>query len=108
VRYPVVLVAVLLVGCGSHVKKLSFVPLKVPPYPGAASPKVRVQPEFQSVDWTLPPDTKPTTVYDWYGIHLAVHGWKVTQLNETGLHAEKGERTLDVGVRGRTLEINQG
>ena len=107
-RIALVLVVVALAACGGHAKKLSFVPVAVPHYPSATKPKVSVQPTFQSTDWTLPGGTRPSTVYDWFGVHLAIRGWKVTQSNETGLHAVFHNRTLDVGVRGRTLEINQG
>jgi hypothetical protein len=84
------------------------VPETVPVYPGASAPKIAVNAPFQSTDYTLPAGTRPSTVYDWYSARLPKRGWKITQLNETGVHAEKGKRTIDVGVRGRTLEINQG
>ena len=101
--------ALLLAGCGGHkAARLSFTPAPVPVYPGAGTPKVAVNPTFQSTDFTLPAGTAPTAVYTWYARALPKRGWKITQLNETGVHAEKGARTLDIGVRGRTLEVIQG
>ena len=101
---------VLLAGCGGHKATATkrFVALPVPRYPGASAPKVVENPTYETTDFTLDPRAKAAAVYDWYAKNLPSRGWKITQRNETGLHAEKGKRTLDIGVRGTTLEINQG
>jgi hypothetical protein len=102
----VVLVAVLLlVGCGGHKKML---PPVAPAYPGATDAQTSTTGSYSTTDWSLPQGTRDTAVYDWYVAKLSRLGWKITQRNETGLHAEKGNSTLDVGVRGTTLEVNKG
>ena len=78
-----------------------------PAYPGATDARTTSNASFSTTDWTLPPGTRASAVYDWYVARLTQLGWTVTQRNETGLHAEKGAQTLDVGVRGTTLEINK-
>ncbi|HEV2593450.1 MAG TPA: hypothetical protein VGU02_16325 [Gaiellaceae bacterium] len=95
----------LLAGCGGHKATL---PPVAPAYPGATDAKTAKAASYTSTDWTLPAGTHDTTVYDWYVAKLTKLGWKVTQRNETGVHAEKGRNTLDVGVRGTTLEVNKG
>lgn len=101
------LALLLLAGCGGHKAKPAFVPPPFPLYPGAYAPKITSNPTYQTADFTLPKGTTSTQVYDWYTSHLPARGWKITQKNETGLHAEKGDLRADVGVRGQTLEINQ-
>lgn len=96
---------VLLVGCGGH---KTLLPPVAPAYPGATDARTSEHGSFTSTDWRLPAGTRDTIVYDWYVARLTKLGWKVTQRNETGVHAEKGARTLDVGVRGSTLEVNRG
>lgn len=100
--------ALLLAACGAHKKVTgNFIPPPFPLYPGATAPKITSNATYQTADFTLPEGTKASTVYDWYAVNLPRRGWKVTQRNETGVHAEKGDLTADIGVRGRTLEINQ-
>jgi hypothetical protein len=96
----------LLAGCGST--KKAAAPPVAPAYPGATSPHTTASASYSTTDWSLPAGTRASSVYDWYSTRLAKLGWKVTQRNETGLHVEKGNTTLDVGVRGTTLEINKG
>lgn len=107
---PIALVAaaLLLAGCGGHkASKTNFVAPTFPLYPGSYAPKIKAYPTYQTADFTLPQGTKAAVVYAWYTTHLPPRGWKITQKNETGIHAEKGELTADIGVRGQTLEINQ-
>lgn len=104
-RLGLILVAVALVACGAH--KASLVPV-APAFPSATGAQTATNASYSSTDWTLPAGTRATRVYDWYATRLTKLGWKVTQRNQTGLHAEKGSATLDVGVRGTTLEINRG
>ena len=105
-----VAVTLLLTACGGahQAATTKFVAASVPVYPGARAPKVVVNATYQTTDFTLAAGTKPSAVYGWYAVNLPTRGWSITQRNESGLHAEKGQRTLDVGVRGRTLEVNQG
>ena len=95
----------LLVGCGGH---NAAPPPVAPAFPGATDPHTTTNATFATTDWSLPAQARATAVYDWYSTRLPELGWKVTQRNQTGLHAEKGNATLDVGVRGATLEINRG
>lgn len=104
------LALLLLAGCGGHkaaTTTTSFVPPPFPLYPGAYAPRITQNPSYQTADFTLPKGTTSPQVYDWYTSHLPARGWKITQKNETGIHAEKGNLTADIGVRGQTLEINQ-
>jgi hypothetical protein len=101
-----VCVALLLAGCGAkkHLDaKVYFVP--VPAYPGAGDPRHSANSTFASTDWTLPKGTLPSQVYAWYAARLPKEGWKITDKNETGLRAHKGNRAVSIGVRGRTLEV---
>jgi hypothetical protein len=105
----VALVALLLLaGCGGHKSGPTVTGVFVPKYPGSTAPKTTQNQAFTTFDFALPAGAHAETVYDWYVARLTKLGWKVTQRNETGVHAEKSKRTIDVGVRGRTLEINQG
>lgn len=104
-RLVAFLVVLALVGCGAHKRAQ---PPVAPAYPGATGAQTTTNASYSTTDWTLPSGARAATVYDWYVARLTKLGWKVTQRNETGLHAEKGEHTLDVGVRGTTLEINRG
>lgn len=95
----------MLAGCGgAHKAK----PPVAPAYPGATDARTTSNASFDATDWTLPKGTLPSVVYDWYTRTLQRRGWKITQRNETGVHAEKGGKTLDVGVRGQTLEAIAG
>ena len=97
--------ALALAGCGGHQRAL---PPVAPAYPDATDARTSANGAFATTDWTLPVATRATAVYDWYEARLTKLGWKITQRNETGVHAEKGAQTIDVGVRGTTLEINKG
>lgn len=104
-----VLVAAALAGCGAHkVKVVDAAPFHPPAYPGATNRQVTDNGAFTTVDFTLPARATAAKVYAWYVSYLTHHGWKVTDRNDTGPHAEKGEHTIDVGVRGTTLEENLG
>jgi hypothetical protein len=106
-RRPAILIvaALVLAGCGGHKRAL---PPVAPAYPGATDAHTTANGAFTTTDWSLPAGPRPSVVYDWYTTRLTQLGWKITQRNETGVHAMKGKRTLDVGVRGGTLEINRG
>jgi ABC-type glycerol-3-phosphate transport system substrate-binding protein len=104
-RALLLLAALALAGCGAHTRAL---PPVAPAYPGATGAATRANATFSTTDWTLPAGTHATAVYDWYVARLTKLGWKITQQNETGVHADKGDRTLDGGVRGSTLEVNKG
>ena len=104
-RGALLLAVAFLAACGGH---RAAQPPVAPAYPGATDARTSTHGSFATTDWTLPGGARATAVYDWYVARLTKLGWKVTQRNETGLHAEKGARTLDVGVRGSTLEINKG
>lgn len=107
-RIALIALVILLAACGGHKKATgNFVAPPFPLYPGSYAPKITSNPSYETADFTLPKGTKASTVYDWYSINLPTRGWKVTQRNETGVHAEKGKLTADIGVRGHTLEINQ-
>jgi hypothetical protein len=109
VRWAVLLAAALLAtGCGAKKAQLAFAPVPVPVYPEASTGRVTPSGTFETTVWTLPRGATATQVYAWYVTHLPADGWHVTQRNETGIHAEHGARTLDLGVRGRTLEANEG
>jgi hypothetical protein len=104
-RVAALFLVLLVCGCGGSRRAAQPV---APAYPGASDARTTTNASFATTDWTLPDGARATAVYDWYVARLTKLGWKVTQRNETGLHAEKGSATLDVGVRGTTLEINKG
>ena len=97
--------ALVLAGCGSSHRPAKAKPAAVPAYPGATGERSSANSVFATTDWKLPPGTRPSTVYDWYTAKLQALGWRVTQRNETGLHAERRGKRVDIGVRGRTLEV---
>jgi hypothetical protein len=108
-RSTVILVAAaLLAGCGGHKHPPQVKVAFVPRYPTASHERDSSNAAFSSLDWTLPAGTRPSVVYDWYARRLQSLGWRITQRNETGLHAERGAKTLDIGVRDRTLEAIAG
>ena len=102
--------ALLLAGCGGHKAATTTAKFVAPPFPlfpGAYGPRITNTATFEAAEFQLPKGTKATAVYDWYSVELPHRGWSITQRNETGIHAEKGKLTADIGVRGMTLEINQ-
>jgi hypothetical protein len=115
VRAVVVAVCVLsLLACGSkepsayeraNVALLATLPV----YPGAAAPKTTTSgnstAEFGARDWTLPAHTRASAVVDWYVQRLQQRGWKVTGKSFDTIRANRGNASLSVGVRGRTLEL---
>ena len=103
----------LLAGCGSkkanpYATANRALLERIPAYPGAASPKTIVSGEsntqFGARDWTLPAKAKPDTVITWYEQKLRAGGWKIIGKSFETLRATRGQATLSVGVRGRTLE----
>ena len=105
--------AVLLAGCGSkhadpYAAANRALLARVPVYPGAASPKTTVSgdsnTQFGARDWTLPAKAEADTVITWYERKLQAAGWKLVGKSFGTLRATRGNATLSVGVRGRTLE----
>ena len=103
-----------LIGCGAHkpsayAKENSALLARVPVYPGAASPKttagVSSNTEFGARDWTLPAKARPELVIDWYIGTLQARGWKVKGKSFNTIRATRGNTSLSVGVRHRTLEV---
>ncbi|MDX6474519.1 MAG: hypothetical protein QOH95_30 [Gaiellaceae bacterium] len=82
---------------------------RLPVYPGAASPKTTAgansKTEFGARDWTLPAKSAPDVVINWYIARLQARGWKVGGKSFNTIRAVRGNATLSVGVRGRTLEL---
>jgi hypothetical protein len=108
-------VALALVACGGrHVDK-AYVAAntalleRLPVYPDAAGPQTNgggnSNTEFGSRDWMLPARASADAVLSWYVPHLQATGWRITGKNSAGLHAVHRGASLDVGVRGRTLEV---
>ncbi len=108
-------VALALTGCGGrHVNKAyvaanTALLAHLPVYPGAAGPQTsgggNSNTEFGSRDWTLLAAASADAVVSWYIPHLRAQGWRITARNNAGLHAVRRQASLDVGVRGRTLEV---
>ncbi|NUR77895.1 MAG: hypothetical protein HOQ28_16615 [Thermoleophilia bacterium] len=82
---------------------------RVPVYPGATAPKTTAgtssNTEFGARDWTLPANASPDAVIDWYIGKLQAHGWKVGGKSFDTIRATRGNASLSVGVRKRTLEV---
>jgi hypothetical protein len=76
-----------------------------PVYPGATAPKTTSDDAFASRDWTLPAGTQPSSVIDWYVARLQAGGWKVLGKSFDTIRAKRGQASLSVGVRKRTLEV---
>lgn len=108
------LAAVAIAGCGGDKKKDAYAEANtallagVPVYPGAAAPKTTAgagsDTQFGARDWTLPASTDPETVVEWYVPRLQKAGWRIVGKNAGTIRAVRGQASLDVGVRGRTLE----
>lgn len=104
------LVAVALLGCGSHkqshqARANAALLDRAPIYPGATGPKTTPGDAFAARDWTLPPRASATQVIDWYVATLQARGWKVTGKSFNTIRAKHGHSSLSVGVRARTLEV---
>jgi hypothetical protein len=114
VRALVLLAAVgLLVACGTkkpdaYAQQNTALLATLPVYPGAAAPKtsagVSSSTEFGARDWTLPAQTNPEAVVDWYIPRLTRGGWRIVGKSAGTIRAVRGPASLDVGVRARTLE----
>ncbi len=107
------LAAIALAGCGGHKASAyeqanTALLATVPVYPGAAAPKTSAgsssSTEFAARDWALPPKTDAETVVSWYVRRLQKTGWKIIGKNAGTIRAVRRTASLDVGVRGRTLE----
>ena len=107
------LAALVLAGCGS--KKPDAYALKntsllngLPVYPGSAAPRASTsgasQTQLGARDWTLPAKTNAEVVVSWYIPRLQKAGWRITGKNAGTLRAVRGQATLSLGVRSRTLE----
>jgi hypothetical protein len=101
-------------GCGSHgpsayAQENTALLARVPVYPGASAPQTSSgassNTEFGARDWTLPAATPASTVVDWYVSRLRARGWTVTGKSFDTIRATRGNASLSVGVRGRTLEV---
>jgi hypothetical protein len=111
---PLLLAAAVLTACGGAEKPDAYARANtalletIPVYPGATSPTtsagVSSATQFAARDWTLPARTDPETVVRWYIPRLQKAGWKVVGKNLGTLRALRRTASLDVGVRGRTLE----
>jgi hypothetical protein len=107
------LAVLVLAGCGSknpdaystaNTSLLNALPV----YPGAAAPRTSTSGASQTQrgarDWTLPAKTNAEVVVSWYVPRLQKAGWRITGQNADTIRAVRGEASLSLGVRGRTLE----
>jgi hypothetical protein len=104
------LVAVALAGCGAskpsaQARANTALLDRAPVYPGATAPKTTPGNAFSARDWTLPAGASADQVIDWYIASLQARGWKVTGKSFNTIRAKRGQSTLSVGVRARTLEV---
>ncbi len=107
------LAVVVLAGCGSK-KPDAYAQANValldrlPVFPGAAAPRTTTSgasnTEFGARDWTLPASATEQAVVRWYETALPKRGWKIVGESFGTLRATKGNATVSIGVRGRTLE----
>jgi hypothetical protein len=115
VRLLLLLVALgaALAACGSeepsaYARENTALLERIPAYPGASSPQTSASKtsntEFAARDWTLPASARAETVIDWYIDRLQRRGWKVTGKSFDTIRATRGNASLSVGVRARTLE----
>jgi hypothetical protein len=113
-RTAAVLAVLALTACGGHkpsayAAENTALLNRVPVYTGAAAPKTSAggsgSTEFGARDWTLPAEVRATTVIDWYIQRLQAAGWKVTGKSFNTIRATRGNASLSVGVRARTLEV---
>ena len=110
-RITVVLLVVVLAGCGGAAKPSpqsaanTALLDRAPVYPGATAPTTSSDDAFSARDWTLPAGTTPSRVIDWYVAKLQARGWTVLGKSFDTIRAKRGTATLSVGVRKRTLEV---
>src|SRR3954447_22038771 len=107
-------VLVVVAGCGSreptaYARDNAALLARVPVYPGASAPRTTTgatsSTEFGARNWTLPARARPTAVIDWYVTKLRAAGWNVTGRSFDTIRATRGNASLSVGVRKRTLEV---
>jgi hypothetical protein len=101
---------VALVGCGApkrsaHEQANTRLLDSTPVYPGATAPKTTPGDAFAARDWTLPAGTPAERVIDWYVAKLPARGWKVKGKSFNTIRATRGQSSVSVGVRARTLEV---
>jgi hypothetical protein len=101
---------VALVGCGTpkpSAQELANTRLleSIPAYPGATTPKTTPGDAFAARDWKLAAGTSAERVIDWYVAKLPGRGWKVTGKSFNTIRATRGQSSVSVGVRARTLEV---
>jgi hypothetical protein len=77
---------------------------RAPVYPGATGAKTTPGDAFAARDWALPAGASATQVIDWYVATLQARGWKVTGKSFNTIRATRGNASVSIGVRGRTLE----
>src|SRR2546427_11029272 len=103
-----------LAGCGAdkpsaYAQENTALLARVPVYPGAASPTPTASAdsntEFAARDWTPPANARPELVIDWYIAQLQTRGWTVKGKSFNTIRATRGNASLSVGVRHRTLEV---
>jgi hypothetical protein len=102
--------SVALVGCGASKPSAqagvnAALLGRAPVYPGATAPKTTPGDAFAARDWRLPPHAQAVQVIDWYIAALQARGWKVTGKSFNTIRAKRGQSSLSVGVRARTLEV---
>ena len=104
------LVALGLAGCGaskpSPQARFNAALLdRAPVYPGATGAKTTPGDAFAARDSALPAGASANQVLDWYVARLQARGWKVTGKSFNTIRAKRGQSSLSVGVRARTLEV---
>jgi hypothetical protein len=77
---------------------------RAPVYPGATAPKTTAGDAFAARDWTLPAGARAERVIDWYIAKLQATGWKVSGRSFDTIRASRGQASLSIGVRARTVE----
>jgi hypothetical protein len=102
--------ALILAGCGGHgssaAARANVALLDTAPvYPGATAPKTTEGDTFAARDWTLPASAGAERVIDWYVAKLQGRGWKVSGRSFDTIRARRGQSSLSIGVRARTLEV---
>lgn len=112
-RSAVLLLVPLLAACGgkkpdAYAKANIGLLDALPVYPQAAAPRTSASgvgsTELASRDWTLPAHARAAAVLRWYEHALPERGWKIADEGNDAIRATKGNATLSLGVRGRTVE----
>lgn len=106
--------ALLLAGCGggggdadraANAKLLDAIPA----YPGFGHGKTTHVHEgdttFAARDWELPDAATAQTVIEHYRVELQQRGWQIDGFSVMSLSAVKGDASIDLGVRGDTVEM---